>query len=207
MKALKNLVVGFLVSFVGSIPLGYLNIIGFEIYQKEKLKALILYLTGVIIIEGIIIYSTLLFAKKLAENRKLLRFIDIFSIVFMFILAGVFFLNHAEPDTEYKKVIFEHAPILIGIMFSALNFIQIPFWLGWNLYLINKRYIVVDSNLKYLYVFGTVLGTFFGMLSFVLALDLFSGQNGFLSPKTISLIIPVIFFAMGCFQLFKFFRK
>ena len=207
MKALKNLVVGFLVSFVGSIPLGYLNVIGFEIYQKEKLKALILYLTGVIIIEGIIIYSTLLFAKKLAENRKLLRFIDIFSIVFMFVLAGVFFLNHAEPDTGYKKVIFEHAPILIGIMFSALNFIQIPFWLGWNLYLINNRYIVVDSNLKYLYVFGTVLGTFFGMLSFVLALDLFSGQNGFLSPKTISLIIPVIFFAMGCFQLFKFFRK
>ena len=207
MKALKNIIVGFLVSFVGSIPLGYLNVIGFEIYSKNNFKDLILYLVGVIIVEGIIIYATLFFAKKLSENKKLLKFIEIFSIVFMFFLASLFFFNHAQPVTGYKKFIFTYAPMLVGLLLSGLNFIQIPFWLGWNLYLINNKYIEIESNIKFLYVFGTLLGTFFGMLCFVLALQLLSAPNGLVNSKTINLIIPIIFFALGCFQLIKYFRK
>lgn len=207
MKTLKNIFVGFLVSFIGSIPLGYLNVVGFEIYRKDNLKALILYLLGVIIVEGIIIYGTLIFAKKLSENKKLLRFIDIFSIVFMFVLAAIFFLNRSEPDSEYKKYLLEYLPFVLGLFFSILNFIQIPFWLGWNLYLINNKYIIIDSALKYIYVFGAIVGTFFGMLCFVLLLDKFSGHDGFLSSNIISLFIPILFFAMGCFQVFKFFQK
>jgi len=73
MKALKNVVVGFLVSFIGSIPLGYLNIIGFEIYAKVHLQDLIGYLLGVVIVEAIVIYCTLVFANRLANNIKLIK--------------------------------------------------------------------------------------------------------------------------------------
>ena len=80
MKYLKNFIVGFLVSFVGSIPLGYLNFIGFEIYNKSDFTQLIHYLFGVVIIEGIVIYLTLYFANKLNLNPKIKKFIAIFSI-------------------------------------------------------------------------------------------------------------------------------
>jgi hypothetical protein len=43
MKAIKNIFIGFLVSFIGSIPLGYLNVIGFEIYSKLGVSNLILF--------------------------------------------------------------------------------------------------------------------------------------------------------------------
>ena len=207
MKALKNIVVGFLVSFVGSIPLGYLNIVGFEIYTKKDLLSLLGFLIGVIIVEGMVIYATLLFAKKLSENEKLLKFIEIFSIVFMFTLAAVFFLDHSKPISDSKKIIFAHAPLIIGLLFSALNFIQIPFWLGWNLYLINNKYIQISSNIKLFYLLGTISGTFCGMLSFILMLDLLSNKGGILSANTIGFIIPIFFFAMGCFQLVKHLRK
>ena len=90
MKALKNLVVGFGVSFVGSIPLGYLNIIGFEIYSKSGIYSLIPYLAGVVCVEILVIYFTLIFAKKILENKKILKWIEIFSIVFLLVICILF---------------------------------------------------------------------------------------------------------------------
>jgi len=74
MQNLKNIVVGFLVSFIGSIPLGYLNVVGFQLFQKSGLQETILYVLGVTIIEFWVIYFTLIFAKQLAENKKLTKF-------------------------------------------------------------------------------------------------------------------------------------
>ena len=70
MQNIKNIVVGFLVSFVGSIPLGYLNVVGFEIYSKRGLLTTFCFLLGVILIEFFVIFFTLIFANKLAANKK-----------------------------------------------------------------------------------------------------------------------------------------
>ena len=88
MQLLKNIFVGFLVSFLGSIPLGYLNVVGFEIYQRVGLLSTLYYLGGVILIEFVVILSTLLFAKKLMENKRLLKFIEGFSVFFMQVLKA-----------------------------------------------------------------------------------------------------------------------
>ena len=82
MKNLKNIVVGFLVSFVGSIPLGYLNIIGYEIYSKKGFPNTVEYLIGVVIVEAVVIYATLLFADVLTQQKKWLKRIELFTIVF-----------------------------------------------------------------------------------------------------------------------------
>jgi hypothetical protein len=46
MKLLKNSVVGFIVSFIGSIPLGYLNIVGRNL-QRLWIQSLLLFPSGV----------------------------------------------------------------------------------------------------------------------------------------------------------------
>ena len=90
MKTLKNILVGFVVSFLGSIPLGYLNVIGFDIYHQSGLPSVIPYLFGVVSVEVFVIYFTLIFAQQLTSNKKLLRFIEGFSVVFMVILEIMF---------------------------------------------------------------------------------------------------------------------
>ena len=96
MKELKNIGVGFLVSFIGSIPLGYLNIIGFEIYTKSNILQLIYYLFGVLIIEGIVIYGTFYFANKLNMNPKLKKWISIFSVLFLIFLTYYFYPTESQ---------------------------------------------------------------------------------------------------------------
>lgn len=206
MKALKNIIVGFLVSFVGSIPLGYLNIIGFEIYSKSGIYSLIPYLAGVVCVEVLVIYFTLIFAKKILENKKILKWIEIFSIVFLLVLACTFFFRNENNNGNLLLKYIAYSPFFIGIILSSLNFIQIPFWIGWNLYLVNEKYIDLDNNLKYIYITGTLFGTFFGMLTFVLFLN-YVNANIDNNKFSISDFIPLLFLGMALFQMFKFWKK
>ena len=206
MKAIKNLVVGFGVSFVGSIPLGYLNIIGFEIYSKSGIYSLIPYLAGVVCVEVLVIYFTLIFAKKILENKKILKWIELFSIVFLLVLACTFFLKNESKNQNLLIKYIAYSPFFIGIILSSLNFIQIPFWIGWNLYLVNEKYIDLDNKLKFIYITGTLLGTFFGMLTFVLFLN-YVNANIDDNKFSISDFIPLLFLGMALFQIFKFWKK
>ena len=205
MIKIKNILVGFLISFIGSIPLGYLNVVGFEIYSQKGLMPTIWYLLGVICIEFLVIYFTLIFAKKLAENKKLTQYIEGFSVVFMFILAAVFYFG-SNSKTD-NSISYDYSPFVLGIVLSCLNFIQIPFWTGWNLYLLNGNYIEISKSRKYFYVFGTIAGTFSGMLVLILALHYFASNVDFLSQYLMKFIIPLVFVGLGVFQGIKFYRK
>ncbi len=207
MITLKNLVVGFLVSFVGSIPLGYLNIIGYEIYTKKGINNTIQYLIGVVIIEAIVIYLTLIFANILTKNKQWMKKIELFTIFFLLILASTFFINNDNSGTNLKSVYTNYLPLITGIILSSLNFIQIPFWTGWNLYLINNKFITIKRYNKFFYLAGTILGTFLGMLSLILSLYYFSKNSSVINQNTISKGIPLVFFGLAIFQIYKFYKK
>jgi hypothetical protein len=202
---LKNIFVGFLVSFIGSIPLGYLNVVGFDIYNFSGINATFYYLLGVICIEFLVIFGTLLFADKLNQNKKLLKFIDAFSILFMFVLAYVFYST--GNSEQVNETVFTNNFFFTGLLLSSLNFIQIPFWLSWNLYLLTQNYIEVSNSRKYFYVFGTLIGTFFGMLALILSLHYFASNVDFLSKYLMKIIIPLVFVGLGFLQAVKFYKK
>ena len=209
MQILKNIFVGFLVSFIGSIPLGYLNIVGYEVYKSFGINETIFYLLGVILIEFFVIYFTLLFANQLISNKKLIKFIEGFSIIFMFLLAYIFY-SSASKETSSQTVLekyVDYSPFIVGIILSCLNFIQIPFWTSWNLYLLNGKYIEVSKSRKYFYVFGTVFGTFSGMLVLIFSLNYLTLEFEFFKLFLFQFIIPIVFVALGIFQGFKFYKK
>lgn len=205
MQKLKNSAVGFLVSFVGSIPLGYLNLIGYQIFASGGLKNTLFYLFGVVIVEGLVIYLTLKFATILTSKKKWMKYIDLFSIVFLIFLAGTFFIktNHNDASSFYIL----HAPFYTGLILSSLNFVQIPFWIGWNLYLVNNNYISSEKPDNYFYINGTIFGTFCGMLGLILGLHYFSTSNSFVNQNFIAKAIPIVFLGLAVFQIIQFYRK
>jgi hypothetical protein len=209
MKILKNIVVGFLVSFIGSIPLGYLNVIGFEIYSKLGINSLILFLFGVISVEVFVIYFTLIFANKLVNNLKLMKAIEIFAIFFLIILAYSFYAqsNPTVGSHGYLEKYITYPPFLIGLLLNCINFLQLPFWTGWNLYLINSNFISIERKLKYFYIAGTLIGTFFGMLVLVLFLQSLSQNTAVFAQYVMPVIIPMVFLILALVQVVKVYRK
>ena len=209
MKTLKNIIVGCLVSFLGSLPLGYLNIVGVELLSKFGMNSLVLYLLGVVVIEGVVIYFTVIFANQLVNNKKLMKYIDYVAVIFLLVIAYLFYANCNQTVQEhnYLEGYFQYSPFLIGMVLCGLNFLQIPFWMGWNLYLINANYINLVLNLKFYYIFGTLLGIFFGMLSAIIVLNSLSQKTFFFSKYIMPVVIPLFFVGLASFQAFKVYKK
>lgn len=206
MKVARNIALGFGVSFIGSVPLGYLNVVGFEMYQEHGFARLLPYLLGVVFEETFVIYLTLVFAKKLSQGGKWVKAIEIASIVFLLVLAAYFFFRN-ENETVTKPAYLDYPPFWAGAILNLINFMQLPFWTGWNLYLINGAYIETKGRSKYVYILGALFGTFGGMLVFILSLRYLSASVEGLSHYLMTLIIPSIFFAMALYQSYKFYRK
>ena len=209
MKSLKNIFFGFIVSFLGSLPLGYLNIIGVEVFSKLGINSLILYLFGVILIEAVVIYVTVIFANQLAGNKKIFKFIDFFAVFFFLLLAYLFYANSNQTNQEHNYLddYVHYSPFLIGMVLCGLNFLQIPFWMGWNLYLMNAKSISLIKNLKYYYILGTLIGTFFGMLAVIVLLDSLSQNTLSFSKYIMPIIIPFFFVILSFIQMVKVYKK
>jgi hypothetical protein len=208
-KALKNIIVGLIISFLGSLPLGYLNIVGAEVLSKFDLHSLVFYLLGVISIEALVIYFTVIFSNQLANNKKLMKSIDFFSVFFLLLLAYLFYNYSGQTAQDYSHLeqYVQYSPFLIGFVLCAFNFLQIPFWMGWNLYLINADHIVLSGKLKFYYILGTLIGTFFGMLTAIVVLDSLSHITFSFSKYIMPIGIPLFFILLACFQSVKVYKK
>lgn len=209
MQILKNIAVGFTVSFLGSLPLGFLNIVGLEVYSTLGLKEVSLFILGIIAVEAFVAYYTLIFANELAQNKKLMKWIEIFGIFFFLIIAFVFY--NQSTDRGDSGGFLQNYPgwnmFWLGFFLNCLNFLQIPFWLAWNLYFINGKYISIYKRLKFYYVGGTMVGVFFGMLFIIYFLDKISKQIAFLTYYLIPVIFPLFFVIMAIIQSYKVFKK
>ncbi len=209
MIKLKNIFFGFIVSFLGSLPLGYLNIIGVEIISELGINSLVFYLLGVILVEAIVIYFTVIFANHLAENKKLMKAIDFFAVFFLLLIGYLFFANanQTTEDHNYLADYAHYSPFIIGMVLCGFNFLQIPFWMGWNLYLINANAISLAQKLKFYYIFGTLVGTFFGMLAVIILLDSLSQSSLSFSKYVMPIVIPLFFLVLAFVQGFKVYKK
>lgn len=209
MRILKNLFFGFLVSFLGSLPLGYLNIVGVEVYTNYFLESLIFYLIGVLCVEAVVIYFTIVFANQLVTNKKWMKNIDFFAVVFLVGLSFLFFKG-ASPSiqqSDYIKDYIQYSTFVIGMVLCAFNFLQIPFWVGWNLFLLNANRIDLQGTLKLYYIFGTLVGTFFGMLLAIVVLSELSTVDFSFTRYILPVVVPVFFLVLAALQARKVYIK
>lgn len=206
---LKNVFFGFLVSFLGSLPLGYLNIVGVAILGHSKWQSLMLYLLGVILVEVVVVYGTIFFVNQLVANKKWMKNIDFFAIFFLLGLAVVFRLssNDSVASVDFLKEYVAYSSFFIGLVLCAFNFLQIPFWVGWNLYLVNANRIVLTRQLQHFYLLGIIIGTFLGMLLAIVVLDSLAQKNFSFTSYILPVFIPIFFVVLAIFQIKKVYQK
>lgn len=167
MKYFKNIVAGFCVSFAGAIPFGYLNLIASKIFATNGGEALFAFVMGVVIIEMIIIYASLHAAQWFIAQKKFLTATKVFSVIFLAALSVWFFLKTSEGPTNEIPLIAGNF-FWAGLLLSAINFLQIPFWCGWSVVLLNKNRISTGSTNSLLFVTAAGAGTVAAMLLFAL---------------------------------------
>lgn len=209
MKLLKSFSGGLLVSFIGSVPMGYLNLLAYEMLRTQGFAAMSFFVTGIVTVEFVIILATLHAAQWLLSRPKLVFGMELFTIAFLlFLSVASFFAGDAGTGQEVRhEAAGRFTLFLRGMGFSALNLLQIVFWTGWNVYMADNGYVEAKRSSRFTYAIGAVTGTFGAMVVFSLVMQLAVSGGSALVPGFAAYVVPVLLFALAVFQGVKTYRK
>ena len=163
---------GMLVSFLGSLPLGTMNVTVTQLSVHNGIKAGFLFAAGAMVVEVVIVRIALVTIKWLARQHKLFLILEYATTSLIIFLAVASFVA-AYKMTGFATSFPTRAvtPFLLGVFLSATNPLHIPFWLGWSTVLMNKNILRPNSVEYNWYVCGIGLGTMIGFALFIYAGD------------------------------------
>lgn len=206
MQYLYCSIAGFLISLVGSLPLGNLNITAMHIAAKENYKKAILFAVGVVIVEVIYLRFTLYALNWVQTHKQVFAVLQWVTIALFVVLAIGSFMAAAKKDAAGKNVVIDNKinRFVLGISMSALNPMPIPFWAGWTVYLFSAGVLVADANIYNLFTISAGAGTFAALMAFIYAGKRFSELIK-RNERKVSIAMGILFLGMAVFQIARFF--
>src|SRR5687767_4410224 len=130
---LKIFFTGLLVSFLGSLPLGTLNIAAMQISVSEGITAAMLFSLGSLLVEIIYVRISLVAIDWIRKQEKILKILEWVTVGIVLALAASSFYAALNPSVKENVVLGSSLPkFLLGALMCAVNPVQIPFWFGWS---------------------------------------------------------------------------
>jgi threonine/homoserine/homoserine lactone efflux protein len=201
---IKLFFIGMLISFLGQLPLGNMNITATQLHLQEGLKNACKFGLGIAIVEVIYLRLALTGMNWVLKHHILFEILGWVTVA-IFLLLGILGLIAASRQREDKKSVLLNNKLdrfLLGLSISAINPVQIPFWFTWSIYLVRER-LLAPSNLNYnLFTIGAGFGTLAGLAVYIFA-GKWAAQKMKANNKGMNIFISVVFIAVALLQLYK----
>ncbi|HEY9363654.1 MAG TPA: LysE family transporter [Chitinophagaceae bacterium] len=194
---------GMFVSFLGSLPLGTLNIAAMQISITDGIRPALLFSLGSLLVEVIYVRLSLVAMDWVRRQEKLFRILEWVTLLIIVALAISSFHAALSPS-ENKNVILSSTlhRFWLGAIMCAVNPVQIPFWFGWSTVLFTKKILLPRQDHYYSYITGIGIGTFFGNCVFIFG-GLFIADKLKSSQNLLSWIIGGIFAMTAIIQIWR----
>ena len=192
--------VALVVSFLGSIPPGSINISVMQYAMQEKKAAALSLALAAALVEIVYAGIAVKFQMLLTEN---ISFSNTFRMISasVLIILGIYNLlkkgvSKPTPAKSEKRNAFKK-----GTLIALANPLAIPFWLAVTTYLVNVNWIrITDSNFL-VYILGISTGTF---LLLVVVTWLGAKFSAVQDNRFVVLHIPgLMFIGMGIYTFFQ----
>ncbi len=168
-KLIKIFCWGLMISFLGSLPLGTLNVAAMQIGIQESIKEAIYFSFGSLLVEMVYVRISLVGIDWVRKQDKLMKAMEWVTLFIIIALAVGSFIAAAKGNGETKNVLLQNNMhrFLLGMLMCAINPVQIPFWFGWSTVLFTKKILEPKHDQYNSYIFGIGLGTLAGNCVFI----------------------------------------
>jgi threonine/homoserine/homoserine lactone efflux protein len=198
---------GMFISFLGSLPLGTLNVAAMQISITDGYTQAILFSLGSLAVEMIYVRVSLVGMDWIRKQKNIFRVLEWVTFLIVIALAASSFYAALHPKTEKNIILSSTLPrFFLGATMCAVNPVQIPFWFGWSTVLFTKKLLLPRNDNYNSYILGIGIGTFIGNCVFI-----FGGQ--FIVEKlnanqnVLSWVIGGIFALTALIQMWRMFKK
>lgn len=198
---------GMLISFLGSLPLGTLNVAVMQISISDGLLPAFLFSMGSLTSEIIYVRLSLIAMDWVRKQQKLLRFLEWVTLAIVIALAVSSFYAALHPGVKENVILSSSInKYLLGLGMSAVNPVQIPFWFGWSTVLFTKKVLLPRANHYNTYIVGIAIGTLFGNFVFIYGGKLIANKITN-NQQVLNWVIGSIFALTALIQIWKMARK
>ncbi len=159
---------GMMVSFLGSLPLGTLNVAAMQISVTESIKNAIYFSIGSLLTEMFYVRISLVGINWIRKQKVLFKWMEWIALAIVVALAAGSFIA-AMHAHHAKNVMLNNNMnrFVLGLLLSAISPMQIPFWFGWSTVLFQKNILQPKNSFYNFYIVGIGLGTLAGNCVFI----------------------------------------
>ncbi len=159
---------GLLISFLGSLPPGLLNIVAVQVSEDKGFLAALSYAAGATLAEMATVRIVLSGMKWFNSRRYFFSVLEWLTAFVLLLFAGACFLA-ALSMQDLGKIIPQSflPPFLTGLLFSLLNPVHFPFWLGWSSFAFSKGSLKRDAQHYNWFIAGIGIGAMAGFLIYI----------------------------------------
>lgn len=204
---IKVFFTGLVISLLGTLPLGSLNVAAMQVSVQENYRNAIRFSLGVALVEIIYVRISLQGMNWVVENRHLFRILEWCTVALFIVLAVSSFIAAGKKRNQ-KNILLNNKVnrFWLGFSMSAINPVQIPFWFIWSTYLMSNGLLAASSVQFNTYTVGIGIGTLGGLAFFVFGGKwLVSKLNA--SQRAINLAVGIIFIVSAGLQLYRVLHK
>ena len=206
MKLFRIFYTGMFVSFLGTLPLGTLNVAAMQISVGDGIRPAIYFSLGCLLVEMIYVRISLVAMYWVRRQKRLFRGLEWLTLVVIAALAVSSFVAAASPHQARSVILSNTIPrFLLGAAMSAINPVQIPFWFGWSTILFARGILGDRSDHYNSYIAGIGIGTLAGNCVFIFGGQLLVERLN-TSQQIINWTIGGIFAITALIQLWRMLR-
>lgn len=204
MTYLLPAILGFLLSFIGSLPLGIINMTVADTTIHRGMKAGVWVAIGASLVELIQSFIAIKFTWLFVDNSDLEFWMGIIALLVFWVLGiyYFFFAKASKSEVNIQNDGKKMPDFFRGILVSSMNVLVIPYWVFYGGYLSSQGWLVLENEVILVFVIGVMLGTFVLLLLYAKLGQLITNRATQLT-KFVNKFIGVIFMLFGIYQIWK----
>ena len=196
-----------LISFLGSLPLGTLNVAVMQIAISDGLYPAALFALGSLIAELVYVRISLIAMDWVRRQERLFKILEWVTLAIVVALAASSFYAAMHPEIDKSPILSSTLNrFMLGLIMSAVNPVQIPFWFGWSTVLFTKKVLLPKPSHYNVYTTGIGIGTIFGNCVFIFGGKLIADKINN-NQHILNWVIGGIFVLTAVIQIWKMARK
>ncbi|HMC99855.1 MAG TPA: LysE family transporter [Ferruginibacter sp.] len=168
-KLFRIFIWGLGISFVGSLPLGTLNVAAMQLGISEGFHNALWFSFGSLLVEMIYVRISLVGIDWVRKQERLMKIMEWITLAIILAMAISSFIAAAKGGNKNGNVMLQNNMhrFLLGMFMCAINPVQIPFWFGWSTVLFSKNILEPKRDQYNSYIVGIGLGTLAGNSVFI----------------------------------------
>ena len=162
-----NFITGLIVSFLGTLPLGVLNITIMDVSLKKGMSSALRFALACALVELVYSYISVQLTKTIIDFPMLRPFTEVIATITLLGMGIYYIHKQGQLAVSKQKTV---SSFSLGTMLSSLNFVAFPFWILYTTLLQSKGIVGLSQHsLIIIYVIGISMGTIAGLLPFAYA--------------------------------------